>query len=187
MRRAAVEVPDRDSGGVLQAGVVRASRERHARGSWSASRRHHYQVSSFGNAWRMDCDSLTEHELYKGVKRCLLDGLRVIPCVLAGFVLAVGCIGEPPTELDDPAAALGGTEWTDRRSAGGGRSDEFDDGRKRLRDAPPFSSFRFRVRRYGPDKRVRITAPRILWTSIATDDIGDTVVASAAGKVTRVD
>jgi hypothetical protein len=111
--------------------------------------------------------------------------LFTIPCVLAGFVLAAGCIGEPPTELDDPAAALGGTEWRDQGPPAGEEATSSTT-EEALTDAPPFQ-LPFPCAQIWAGQTRTNHSPTNSVDFNRNDDIGDTVVASAAGKVSRVD
>jgi len=111
--------------------------------------------------------------------------LRALPGLFAGFVLAAGCAGEPPTELDDPAAELGGTEWTDDGPPPGEEATS-STMEEALTDAPPFQ-LPFPCGQVWAGQTRTNHSPVNSVDFNRSDDIGDAVVAAAAGKVTRVD
>ena len=109
----------------------------------------------------------------------------VIPCVLAGFLLAAGCVGEPPTDLEDPAAELGGTEWLDDGPPVGEEATSSTT-EEALTDAPPFQ-IPFPCGQVWAGQTRTNHSPTNSVDFNRADDTGDAVVAAAAGKVTRVD
>lgn len=111
--------------------------------------------------------------------------LRALPGLFAGFVLASGCVGEPPTELDDPAAELGGTEWLDDGPPSGEEATS-STMEEALTDAPPFQ-VPFPCGQVWAGQTRTNHSPLNSVDFNRADDIGDAVVAAAAGKVTRVD
>lgn len=111
--------------------------------------------------------------------------LRALPALFAGFVLSAGCAGEPPTELDDPAAELGGTEWLDDGPPAGEEATS-STMEEALSDAPPFQ-LPFPCGQVWAGQTRTNHSPVNSVDFNRSDDIGDAVVAAAAGKVTRVD
>lgn len=111
--------------------------------------------------------------------------LRVLPALFVGFVFAAGCAGEPPTELDDPAAELGGTEWLDEGPPEGEEATSSTMG-EALSDAPPFQ-LPFPCGQVWAGQTRTNHSPLNSVDFNRSDDTGDAVVAAAAGKVTRVD
>lgn len=107
-----------------------------------------------------------------------------IPGFLAGFVLLAGCAGDPPTELEDPAAELGGTEWTDDGPPPGEEATSSND--EALSGAPMFQ-LPFPCGQVWAGQTRTNHSPTNSVDFNRTDDVGDPVVAAAAGKVTRVD
>jgi hypothetical protein len=111
--------------------------------------------------------------------------LCVIPCVLAGFVLAAGCVGEPPTELEDPAAELGGTEWLDDGPPPGEEAPS-STMEEALSGAPAFQ-IPFPCGQVWAGQTRTNHSPTNSVDFNRSDDVGDAVVAAAAGKISRVD
>lgn len=111
--------------------------------------------------------------------------LRALPALFAGFVFAAGCAGEPPTELDDPAAELGGTEWLDEGPPEGEEATS-STMEEALSDAPPFQ-IPFPCGQVWAGQTRTNHSPLNSVDFNRSDDTGDAVVAAAAGKVTRVD
>lgn len=111
--------------------------------------------------------------------------LCVVPCVLAGFVLAAGCVGEPPTELDDPAAELGGTEWSDEGPPAGEEAPS-STMEEALSGAPAFQ-VPFPCGQVWAGQTRTNHSPTNSVDFNRSDDVGDAVVAAAAGKISRVD
>lgn len=111
----------------------------------------------------------------------------VIPCVLAGFVLAAGCVGDVPTELEDPAAELGDTEWTDEGPPPGEEapSEDISTVEGGLSGAPAFQ-IPFPCGQVWAGQTRTNHSPVNSVDFNRSDDVGDPVVAAAAGKVTRV-
>lgn len=110
--------------------------------------------------------------------------LSAIPCLLAGFVLAAGCVGEPPTELEDPAAELGGTEWLDDGPPPGEEATSSTT-EEPLTDAPKFQ-LPFPCGQVWAGQTRTNHSPLNSVDFNRSGDEGDTVVAVAAGKITRV-
>ena len=108
-----------------------------------------------------------------------------LPCLVAGFVLAAGCAGEPPTELDDPAAELGGTEWLDDGPPPGEEATS-STMEEALTGAPMFQ-IPFPCGQVWAGQTRTNHSPTNSVDFNRSDDIGDSVVAAAAGKVSRVD
>ena len=111
--------------------------------------------------------------------------LCVFPCVLAGCVLASGCVGEPPTELDDPAAELGGTEWSDEGPPAGEEAPS-STMEEALSGAPSFQ-VPFPCGQVWAGQTRTNHSPTNSVDFNRSDDVGDAVVAAAAGKISRVD
>ena len=111
--------------------------------------------------------------------------LCVIPCVLAGFVLAAGCVGEPPTELEDPAAELGSTEWSDEGPPAGEEAPS-STMEEALSGAPSFQ-VPFPCGQVWAGQTRTNHSPTNSVDFNRSDDVGDAVVAAAAGKISRVD
>ncbi|HRI69411.1 MAG TPA: peptidoglycan DD-metalloendopeptidase family protein [Polyangium sp.] len=108
-----------------------------------------------------------------------------LPCLVAAFVLAAGCAGEPPTELDDPAAELGGTEWSDDGPPPGEEATSSTT-EEALTDAPTFQ-IPFPCGQVWAGQTRSNHSPTNSVDFNRSDDVGDAVVAAAAGKVSRVD
>lgn len=111
--------------------------------------------------------------------------IRLVPCVLAGFVLAAGCVGEPPTELEDPAAELGDTEWTDDGPPPGEEATS-STMEEALSGAPLFQ-IPFPCGQVWAGQTRSNHSPTNSVDFNRNNDVGDTVVAAAAGKISRVD
>jgi Peptidase family M23 len=111
--------------------------------------------------------------------------LRALPALFVGFVFAAGCAGEPPTELEDPAAELGGTEWLDEGPPEGEEATS-STMEEALSDAPPFQ-LPFPCGQVWAGQTRTNHSPLNSVDFNRSDDTGDAVVAAAAGKVTRVD
>ncbi len=109
------------------------------------------------------------------------------PCVLVGFVLAAGCVGEPPTALEDPAAEFGGTEWSDEGPPDGEEavSEDVSTVEGGLSGAPAFQ-LPFPCGQVWAGQTRTNHSPVNSLDFNRSDDIGDTIAAAAAGKITRV-
>lgn len=108
-----------------------------------------------------------------------------VPCLVAGVVLAAGCVGEPPTEIEDPAAELGGTEWLDDGPPPGEEATS-STMEEALTGAPLFQ-VPFPCGQVWAGQTRSNHSPTNSVDFNRADDVGDAVVAAAAGKVTRVD
>ena len=110
---------------------------------------------------------------------------RAVPGLAIGFVFIAGCVGDPPTELQDPAAELGGTEWLDEGPPAGEEATSSTT-EEALTDAPLFQ-VPFPCNQVWAGQTRTNHSPTNSVDFNRSGDEGDTVVAAAAGKVTRVD
>lgn len=109
---------------------------------------------------------------------------KVLAC---GLVLG-GCVGEVPDELD-PAGTLGDHEWWDEGPPAGeeAESDEaIDSASSALTGAPAFQ-LPFPCGQVWAGQTRTDHSPQLSVDFNRADDLGDAVVAAAAGSVSRVD
>ncbi|MDI1479418.1 peptidoglycan DD-metalloendopeptidase family protein [Polyangium sp. y55x31] len=106
--------------------------------------------------------------------------------VLASGLALSGCVGEPPDELD-PASALGGDEWLDDGPPPGEEAvdEEVGSTSEGVSDMPAFQ-LPFPCGQVWAGQTRTNHSPQNSVDFNRNDDIGDAVVASAGGKVTRV-
>ncbi|WP_206079494.1 M23 family metallopeptidase [Polyangium spumosum] len=108
--------------------------------------------------------------------------------VLASGLALSGCVGEPPVELsDDPAAALGDEEWLDDGPPPGEEAidEELGSTSDGVSNMPAFQ-LPFPCGQIWAGQTRTNHSPLNSIDFNRSDDIGDAVVASAGGKVTRV-
>ncbi|MDC0740549.1 peptidoglycan DD-metalloendopeptidase family protein [Polyangium mundeleinium] len=115
-------------------------------------------------------------------KWALVSNVLVLACGLA----LSGCGGEPPDELD-PASALGGDEWLDDGPPPGEEAvdEELGSTSEGVSDMPAFQ-LPFPCGQVWAGQTRTNHSPQNSVDFNRNDDIGDAVVASAAGKITRV-
>ncbi|WP_211365306.1 M23 family metallopeptidase [Polyangium fumosum] len=115
-------------------------------------------------------------------KWALVSNVLVLACGLA----LSGCGGEPPDELD-PASALGGDEWLDDGPPPGEEAvdEEVGSTSEGVSDMPAFQ-LPFPCGQVWAGQTRTNHSPQNSVDFNRNDDIGDAVVASAAGKITRV-
>jgi len=108
--------------------------------------------------------------------------------ILACGLFVFGCIAEPVDELQDPAANVGGTEWTDDGPPPGEEAlgEETGTTSSGVSDMPNFQ-VPFPCDQVWAGQTRSNHSPQNSVDFNRTNDIGDTVVAAAAGKVSRVD
>ncbi|MDC3955332.1 peptidoglycan DD-metalloendopeptidase family protein [Polyangium jinanense] len=106
--------------------------------------------------------------------------------VLASGLALSGCGGEPPDELD-PASALGGDEWLDDGPPPGEEAvdEEVGSTSEGVSDMPAFQ-LPFPCGQVWAGQTRTNHSPQNSVDFNRNDDIGDAVVASAGGKITRV-
>ncbi len=97
-----------------------------------------------------------------------------------------GCVGEPPDELD-PASALGGEEWSDDGPPPGEEAvdEELGSVSSGVSDMPAFQ-LPFPCGQVWAGQTRTNHSPVNSVDFNRSDDIGDAVLASAGGKITRV-
>ena len=98
-----------------------------------------------------------------------------------------GCIGAAPDEVDlDPAATLGDEEWSDDGPPAGEEALEDVDGTSDSLTGAPTFQLPFPCGQVWAGQTRTNHSPANSVDFNRTNDIGDTVVSAAAGKVTRV-
>jgi len=113
--------------------------------------------------------------------------LVILPVVFLSGLAASGCVVEQPDGLDDPAALLGDDEWLDDGPPPGEEAlgEETGTTEEGVSGMPAFQ-LPFPCGQVWAGQTRTNHSPQNSVDFNRADDIGDTVVASAGGKVSRV-